>query len=114
MTVNANSNSNIHGFYEGTPDYLYQRKEVKLQWLQVWTESNVKNLNVQESHVYFKNKTKQIHYVSKQVTNKRTKSIEHSPSQKLTALQIVKKLPAFYATKRFITAFTTIRRLSRS
>ena len=46
----------IHmAFYEGTPDYLYQRKEVKLQLSQVWTENTVKNLNVrQEYHVYFK------------------------------------------------------------
>jgi len=51
VTVIANSNSNIHGFYEGTPDYLYQRKEVKLQWLQAWAENNVNNLNVQQSHL---------------------------------------------------------------
>jgi len=63
VTDIANSNSNIHGFYEGTPDYLYQRKEIKLQWLQVSKENNVKNLNVrQESHIYFKNK--QINYTT--------------------------------------------------
>jgi hypothetical protein len=56
VTVTGNSNSNIHGFYEGALDYLYQRREVKLQWLQVWTDNNVKNLNVQESHIYLKNK----------------------------------------------------------
>jgi hypothetical protein len=31
--------------------------------------------------------------------------------EKLTALQLVKKLPAFYGTRRFITAFTSARQL---
>jgi hypothetical protein len=32
--------------------------------------------------------------------------------EKLTGLQLVKKFPAFYGTRRFITAFTSARRLS--
>ena len=34
--------------------------------------------------------------------------------EKLTGLQLVKKLPAFYGTRRFITAFTSVRQLSLS
>jgi len=34
--------------------------------------------------------------------------------EKLTGLQLVKKFPAFYGTRRFITAFTTARHLSLS
>jgi hypothetical protein len=34
--------------------------------------------------------------------------------EKLTGLQQVKKLPAFYETQQFITAFTTARHLSLS
>jgi hypothetical protein len=33
---------------------------------------------------------------------------------KLTGLQLVKKFPAFYGTRRFITAFTSARHLSLS
>ena len=34
--------------------------------------------------------------------------------EKLTGLQLVKKFPAFYGTRRFITALTSVRRLSLS
>ena len=34
--------------------------------------------------------------------------------EKLTGFQLVQKLPAFYGTRRFITAFTTARHLSLS
>ena len=34
--------------------------------------------------------------------------------QKLTSLQLVKKFPTFYGTRRFITAFTNVRHLSLS
>jgi hypothetical protein len=34
--------------------------------------------------------------------------------EKLTGLQLVKKLPAFYGTRRFITAFTSAHHLSLS
>ena len=34
--------------------------------------------------------------------------------EKLTGLQLVKKLPAFHVTRRFITALTSVRRLSLS
>ena len=34
--------------------------------------------------------------------------------EKLTSLQLVKKLPAFHGTRRFITAFTIVRHLSLS
>jgi len=34
--------------------------------------------------------------------------------EKLNGLQLVKKLPAFYGTRRFITALTSVRRLSLS
>jgi len=34
--------------------------------------------------------------------------------EKLTGSQLVKKFPAFYRTRRFITAFTSARRLSLS
>jgi hypothetical protein len=34
--------------------------------------------------------------------------------EKLTCLQLVKKFPAFYGTRRFITALTSVRRLSVS
>jgi hypothetical protein len=34
--------------------------------------------------------------------------------EKLTVLQLLKKFPAFYGTRRFITAFTTARLLSLS
>ena len=37
-----------------------------------------------------------------------------SPSWKLTGLQLVKKLPAFHGTRRFITALTSVRHLSLS
>ena len=32
--------------------------------------------------------------------------------EKLTGLQLVKKFPAFYGTRRFITALTSVRQLS--
>jgi hypothetical protein len=32
--------------------------------------------------------------------------------EKLTGFQVVKKFPAFYVTRRFITAFTSVRHLS--
>ena len=41
-------------------------------------------------------------------------SIEQSPFEKLTISQLVKKFPAFYGTRRFITAFTSARHLSLS
>jgi hypothetical protein len=34
--------------------------------------------------------------------------------EKLTGLQLVKKFPSFYGTRRFITAFTSARHLSLS
>ena len=34
--------------------------------------------------------------------------------EKLTGLQLVKKFPAFHGTRRFITAFTSVRHLSLS
>jgi len=34
--------------------------------------------------------------------------------EKVTGLQLVKKFPAFYGTRRFITAVTTVRHLSLS
>jgi hypothetical protein len=34
--------------------------------------------------------------------------------EKLTGLQLVQKFPAFYGTRRFITAFTSARHLSLS
>jgi hypothetical protein len=34
--------------------------------------------------------------------------------EKLTGFQLVKKFPAFYGTRRFITAFTSARHLSLS
>jgi len=34
--------------------------------------------------------------------------------EKLTGLQLVKKLPAFHGTRRFITALTSVRHLSLS
>jgi hypothetical protein len=34
--------------------------------------------------------------------------------EKLTSFQLLKKLPAFYGTRRFITAFTSARHLSLS
>jgi len=34
--------------------------------------------------------------------------------EKLTGFQLVKKFPAFYGTRRFITAFTSFRHLSLS
>ena len=34
--------------------------------------------------------------------------------EKLTVLQLLKKIPAFYGTRRFITAFTSARHLSLS
>ena len=34
--------------------------------------------------------------------------------EKLTGFQLVKKFPAFYGTRRFITAFTSTRHLSLS
>ena len=40
--------------------------------------------------------------------------MEHSPFKKLTGPQLVKKFPAFYGTRRFITAFTSARLLSPS
>ena len=40
--------------------------------------------------------------------------MEQSPSEKLTGSQLVKKFPAFYGTRRFITAVTTARHLSLS
>ena len=43
-----------------------------------------------------------------------TYSMEQSPLEKLTGLQLVKKFPAFYGTRRFITAYTSARHLSLS
>ena len=43
-----------------------------------------------------------------------TYSMVQSPFEKLTGLQLVKKLPAFYGTRRFITALTSVRHLSLS
>jgi hypothetical protein len=43
-----------------------------------------------------------------------TSSMEQSPSWMPTALQLVKKSPAFYETPRFNTAFTSARDLSIS
>ena len=41
-------------------------------------------------------------------------SMEQSPSEKLTGSQIVKKFPAYYGTRRSVTAFTLARLLSLS
>ena len=43
-----------------------------------------------------------------------TYSKVQSPSWELTGLQLVKKFPAFYGTRRFITALTSVRHLSLS
>ena len=43
-----------------------------------------------------------------------TYSIEQGPFEKLTDIQLVKKFPAFYGTRSFITAFTSARLLSLS
>jgi len=43
-----------------------------------------------------------------------TYSMEHSPLEKLRGPQLVKKFPAFYGTRRFITALTSARYLSLS
>ena len=52
------------------------------------------------------------------LTNLLTYSLTHSMVtvllQKLTGLQLVKKFPAFYVTRRFITALTSVRHLSLS
>ena len=40
-----------------------------------------------------------------------TYSIQHSPSWEADGCQIVKKFPAFYGTRKFITAFTSARHL---
>jgi hypothetical protein len=41
-------------------------------------------------------------------------TIQHSPSEKLIGLQLVKEFPAFYRTRRFITAFTSAHHLPLS
>jgi len=41
-----------------------------------------------------------------------TYTMEQSLLEKLTGSQIVKKFPAFYGTRMFITAFTSARHLS--
>jgi hypothetical protein len=43
-----------------------------------------------------------------------TYSIQQSLLEKLTGLQIAKNFPAFYGTRKFITAFTSARHLSLS
>jgi hypothetical protein len=43
-----------------------------------------------------------------------TYSIQHSPSWEANRLQLVKKFPAFYGTRRFITTFTSAHHLSLS
>ena len=43
-----------------------------------------------------------------------TYSMEQSFLEKLTGFQLVKKFPAFYGTRRFITAFASARHLSLS
>jgi hypothetical protein len=43
-----------------------------------------------------------------------TYSLHGAVLEKLTGLKLVKKFPAFYATRRFITAFTTARPRSLS
>jgi len=40
-----------------------------------------------------------------------TYSMEQSPLEKLPGFQLVKKFPAFYGTRRFITAVTSARHL---
>ena len=56
---------------------------------------------------------------NKQIANKLTHSVNHSLtplsrvlSEKLTSPQLVKKWPAFYGARTFITAFTSARHLS--
>ena len=43
-----------------------------------------------------------------------TYSMEQSPSLEITGFQLVKKIPAFYGTRRFMTAVTSARHLSLS
>ena len=43
-----------------------------------------------------------------------TYSVEQGPSWELASLQLVKKFPAFYGTRRFLTALTSARHLSLS
>ena len=43
-----------------------------------------------------------------------TYSVEQSPSLEGGGSQLIKKFPAFYGTRRFITAFTSARHLSVS
>ena len=43
-----------------------------------------------------------------------TNSMQHSPSWEATGFQLVKKFPAFYENRRFITAVTNTRHLSLS
>jgi len=48
------------------------------------------------------------------LTNLIIYSMEHSLLEKLTGFQLVKKFPAFYGTRKFITAVTSARKLSLS
>jgi hypothetical protein len=55
--------------------------------------------------------------VDREVLDEPSASIFHNPwsrvlLEKLTGLQLVKKFPAYYGTRRFITAFTSARHLS--
>ena len=52
--------------------------------------------------------------VTHSLTHSLTHSREHSLLDKLTGSQLVKKFPAFYGTRWFITAFTIARYLSLS
>ena len=64
-------------------------------------------------------------YEVKKVSRDKSRSVVEIPNylrtpwcrvllEKLTGLQLVKKFPAFYGTRRFITALTSVRHLSLS
>jgi len=53
-------------------------------------------------------------YVSDWLTDSLTHSIQQVLLEKLTGFQLVKKFPAFYGTRKFITTFTSAHHLSLS
>ena len=66
------------------------------------------------STIYFPNlvSCKNIHAIILYLSYVLNYSMEQSPLEKLIGSQLVKKLPAYYGTRRFITAFTSAGHLS--
>jgi hypothetical protein len=82
------------------------RNDIKLYGVTCWNWNSIQN----RAFTLCWNKTKLFFLTHPWITY----SMEKSPFEKLIGSQLVKKFPAFYGTRRFITAFTNARHLSLS